>query len=178
MPNPWSNQLTNLIILTAQQAGFSGLFGYSPSPGHGNLVFSIAAVPGTDPYGNAYQEGFTAYNTSNGTWAQLDSGALNFANGGIVTNAIAGTMEINNANTTAIVMNNGSNEIALDANNVIVNTVFTTATLVVNGVTLTIPVGPPAGPSAAPSTYNQTWGQNITGVLNNIIATIGAIGLW
>jgi hypothetical protein len=50
----WSNQLVNLLVIAAQQAGYSGLFIYSPAPGPGNLILSIAAVPGTDPYGNAY----------------------------------------------------------------------------------------------------------------------------
>lgn len=51
----WSNQLVNLLVIAAQKAGYSGLFVYSPAPGAGNLILSIAAVPGTDPYGNAYQ---------------------------------------------------------------------------------------------------------------------------
>jgi hypothetical protein len=38
-----------------------GLFVYSPSPATGNLVASIAAAAGTDPYGNAYKPGFTTY---------------------------------------------------------------------------------------------------------------------
>jgi hypothetical protein len=51
----WSNQLVNLLVIAAQKAGYSGLFVYSPAPGAGNLILSIAAVPGTDPYGNAYR---------------------------------------------------------------------------------------------------------------------------
>ena len=57
MSGPWSNQVTSLIILTEASTGFSGLFGYSPTPGAGNLVFSVAAGSGTDPYGNAYPAG-------------------------------------------------------------------------------------------------------------------------
>ena len=56
--SPWSNQNVSLILLTEQATGFSGLFGYSPSIGAGNLIFSLAAVAGTDPYGNAYPQGF------------------------------------------------------------------------------------------------------------------------
>lgn len=55
--SPWTNQSVNLILLTEQTTGFSGLFGYSPAPGSGNLIFSLAAAPGVDPYGNSYQQG-------------------------------------------------------------------------------------------------------------------------
>lgn len=38
--------------------------------------------------------------------------------------------------------------------------------------------GAPGSPAAAPSGYTQSWGQNITGVLNTIIAYIGQSGIW
>jgi hypothetical protein len=62
----WSNDASNLIILIEQITGYSGLFGYSPAPGPGNLVLSITANAGTDPYGNAYAAGITLY-SSEGT---------------------------------------------------------------------------------------------------------------
>jgi len=40
--------------------GFSGVFVYSPSPGPGNLVASVAALAGTDPYGNKYPAGVSS----------------------------------------------------------------------------------------------------------------------
>ena len=49
MSSPWTNQAVSLIILTEQTTGFSGLFGYSPSAGAGNLISSVAAAAGTDP---------------------------------------------------------------------------------------------------------------------------------
>jgi hypothetical protein len=52
----------------------SGVFVYSPKPGAGNLVASISAAAGLDPYGNSVSPGFTVY--SGGTFAQLNSGAL------------------------------------------------------------------------------------------------------
>jgi hypothetical protein len=55
----WTNQLLNLIILSAAQSGFSGFFVYSPAPGPGNLIGSWAAAAGTDPYGNAYPAGLS-----------------------------------------------------------------------------------------------------------------------
>jgi hypothetical protein len=60
----WTNQLLNLIILVAQNAGFSGFFVYSPVPGTGNLIGSWAAAAGTDPYGNPYPQGLQIGNTS------------------------------------------------------------------------------------------------------------------
>ena len=55
----WSNQLVSLIILVESSTGFSGLFGYNPVPGPGNLILSISANGGTDPYGNVYPPGVT-----------------------------------------------------------------------------------------------------------------------
>ena len=60
MGQPWSNQAVSLIILTEQTTGFSGLFGYSPTVGPGNLIFSVAAVAGVDPYGNSYPQGISS----------------------------------------------------------------------------------------------------------------------
>lgn len=62
MSSPWSNQLTGLVVISASVGGFSGFFVYSPAPGFGNLIASVTASSGTDPYGNAYLQGFTTYN--------------------------------------------------------------------------------------------------------------------
>lgn len=59
--NSWSNTGTTLIVIQETVTGFSGIFGYSPTIGHGNLVFSVAANAGTDPYGNDYVAGVTSY---------------------------------------------------------------------------------------------------------------------
>jgi hypothetical protein len=40
--------------------GFSGVFVYSPAPGAGNLIASVAALAGTDPYGNKYPSGISS----------------------------------------------------------------------------------------------------------------------
>lgn len=71
MSGSWSNTETNLIILIEQVSGFSGLFGYSPAPGAGNLIFSITANAGTDPYGNKYVAGVGSYDNTNETFAQV-----------------------------------------------------------------------------------------------------------
>src|SRR5579864_6764810 len=55
----WSNELVDLIILSAAAAGFSGFFVYSPAPGPGNLIGSWSAVAGTDQYGNSYPAGLS-----------------------------------------------------------------------------------------------------------------------
>lgn len=60
----WTNELVSLIILAANEAGFSGFFAYSPAPGPGKLVASFASTSGTDPYGNPYTgPGFATYST-------------------------------------------------------------------------------------------------------------------
>jgi hypothetical protein len=72
----WNNQAVSLIILTEENSGFSGLFGYSPAPGGGDLVTSIAVGAGTDPYGNGYVAGLASYDPATGQLGQLDSGGL------------------------------------------------------------------------------------------------------
>lgn len=83
MAGSWSNSAVNLIELIEQVSGYSGIFGYSPAPGAGNLVFSLTAASGTDPYGNAYPQGLTMYSANgtinlwdtNATWNATPSGA-------------------------------------------------------------------------------------------------------
>jgi hypothetical protein len=60
----WDNQAVTLLLLTlTPSGGFAGIFGYSPAPGPGNLVFSLTA-PGvtTDPFANPVKSGgFAVY---------------------------------------------------------------------------------------------------------------------
>jgi hypothetical protein len=77
----WTNQLVDLIILSAAAAGFSGFFTYSPAPGTGNLIGSVAAASGVDPYGNNYLQGTVTYGSGfasslNGGFLVLWSGSL------------------------------------------------------------------------------------------------------
>lgn len=76
MSGSWSNPGTTLIIITEEITGFSGIFGYSPTVGTGNLIFSIAANAGTDPYGNFYEPGIISYDNTNQVFAQLFEGNL------------------------------------------------------------------------------------------------------
>lgn len=55
----WNNQVVTLLVVSEAGAGYSGIFVYSPAPGPGNLILSIASIAGTDPYGNYYPAGFT-----------------------------------------------------------------------------------------------------------------------
>jgi len=57
----WENENVFPLVIITAGGGFTGLFVYSPGPGAGNLVASIAAQSGTDPYGNSYRAGITSY---------------------------------------------------------------------------------------------------------------------
>src|SRR2546430_1267502 len=59
MAGSWSNTAPSLIVLVEQVTGYSGIFGYSPTIGAGNLVFSLSAEASTDPYGNTYPKGLS-----------------------------------------------------------------------------------------------------------------------
>lgn len=75
-----------LVIIFGTGSG-AGLFVYSPAPGAGNLIASIAAANGTDSFGNAYDAGIVSYTPSATAVAQLISGHLNVGSPG----QIAGT---------------------------------------------------------------------------------------
>jgi hypothetical protein len=56
-----------VVIFGTSTNGSTGLFVYSPTPAKGNLIASIAAAAGTDPYGNAYLQGTANYALVSGT---------------------------------------------------------------------------------------------------------------
>jgi hypothetical protein len=64
----WSNPTVTRVIID-ENGDFTGLFFYSPTPGHGNLVGAWTASAGTDPYGNPYFAGFAVYNNVAGNQA-------------------------------------------------------------------------------------------------------------
>jgi hypothetical protein len=91
----WSNAAQSLIVLIEEVTGYSGIFGYSPAPGTGTLVFSLAAAAGTDPYGNAYPQGLSIGSDTtrqivlnyNGTAAAIDFSVNNghgHSSGGLI----------------------------------------------------------------------------------------------
>jgi hypothetical protein len=61
----------NNFILNA-----SGFFIYSGTPAAGNLIASIAAVAGTDSFGNTYLDGVVSY--SGASFAALEAGNLSW----------------------------------------------------------------------------------------------------
>lgn len=63
------NSLTLRGTLTIQSSG-QGLFVYSGTPALGNLILSIAAVGGTDAYGNQYPQGLGGFSNS-GTFTSI-----------------------------------------------------------------------------------------------------------
>jgi hypothetical protein len=71
----WTNQIVALIVVSAAQEGFAGVFEYSPDVAAGNLILSMAPAAGTDPEGDAYEPGFVSY--SGGGYAQLFGAKLN-----------------------------------------------------------------------------------------------------
>lgn len=90
----WNSNVFPLLIITAS-GGFTGLFAYSPGPGAGNLIASVTAQAGTDPYGNAYVAGVASY--AHGTPAinaDLTGGALQFNR---PVNAAAASVGSNNS---------------------------------------------------------------------------------
>lgn len=154
------------------------------------LVASITATSGTDPYGNPYQAGITVYGTS-GSFAQLTDGNLQFQGTSsqaspayVLTDGGAGILEMSSGTATEDDSPAIIDLLSAEANDGTSAIDLTTAdqvqigTLVLNGQTIAVPQSQPASPEAAPSSYTQTWGQNITGVLNQIIATLASAGLW
>lgn len=75
-PAPQNQFLVNPVIVVTPGRG---LFVYSPSPGPGNLIASVAASGGLDPYGNEYEAGFATYENSPVTRSiQILASLINF----------------------------------------------------------------------------------------------------
>ena len=79
---PWGNSFFPLLIVTAG-GGFQGFFVYSPGPGANNLIESVAAQAGTDPYGNQFLAGETTYNNGAGFALNLSGNAESFYSGSL-----------------------------------------------------------------------------------------------
>jgi hypothetical protein len=77
---PWGNIVFPLLIITSG-GGFTGLFVYSPGPGAGKLIASVAARSGTDPFGNSYLPDFATYGSTLAT--SLESGGLGWFSGSL-----------------------------------------------------------------------------------------------
>ena len=76
----WQNENFALLIVVSG-AGFSGAFVYSGTPGANNLIASVSANSGTDPYGNSYLTGVAGYSgllSGNYYAASFFAGGLDF----------------------------------------------------------------------------------------------------
>jgi hypothetical protein len=93
----WNSSSFQLLIISAG-GGFTGLFVYSPVPGHGNLIASIAAQVSTDPYGDTYQEGIVSYNPG-ASFVQLNDGGVIMKLTGGTPSVIPAAMQVALAGT-------------------------------------------------------------------------------
>jgi hypothetical protein len=108
------------------------------------LVASITATAGTDPYGNAYQAGVTVYGTS-GSFAQLTEG-ISSSRGRRISRALLACWNCRQAPSATATVPQLSAAINLtSADQVQIET------LVLNGQTIAVPQTQPASPEAAPS---------------------------
>lgn len=125
----WNNQAVSLIILIEQVTGYSGLFGYSPTVGPGNLIFSLAAAAGTDPYGNSYPQGLSMADPAEITfpskqaWEEAPPASIRSTVGGISPAQFLQMALIGPATTTAgahdrvaITMNSAAEDNSSSAN--------------------------------------------------------------
>lgn len=108
MAGSWSNDTQTLIVLVEEASGFSGVFGYSPAPGPGNMVSSLSAAAGTDPYGNDYPVGFCVYDQSNRLFANMQAGKFFWGQ------IIGGSVDL--VDCGEIVSDNGGNTIMTGTN--------------------------------------------------------------
>jgi hypothetical protein len=204
MPNPWSNQAVNLIILAALTGGFSGFFAYSPTPGKGNLILSIAAGPGTDDFGNPYVGGLASYSQNetpqiisqiyDGTLAfsfgpsptvpafvqggkavlALSSGSTNDATDQLAQVTLLSQVESGVGN--AVMRLTDTN---LDMNSGSITNVneITANELVLNGQVIRVPQGSPPSISGAGTSYNQGTANTWVTAINYLLALVVDAGL-
>jgi hypothetical protein len=102
----WNNEVFSLLIVTAG-GGFTGLFVYSPGPGAGNLIASVAAQSGTDPYGNAYNEGIVSYQPGDTAFSELLAGTVVLGLPGIMTASAALTTSGSPNSNAQLVIHSG-----------------------------------------------------------------------
>lgn len=78
-PAPQQDFITQRVVVFGTGPG-RGVFVYSPTPGAGSLVDSIASAAGTDPFGNAYLAGMTNYTLIGATHVAVETsgGTISF----------------------------------------------------------------------------------------------------
>lgn len=148
----WTNQVQNQVII----AGTSGrLLVYTSTPAANNLIGSISAAGGTDPYGNVYLAGTVNYfHGASGYFAlQMNAGSVFWYHAATEAGPWTGTGEIT-------VNQNGLMTITATSYNVLVEADGNAY----NMASLTIPMNP----------LNQTFNSTNAVTINNLSATLAA----
>jgi hypothetical protein len=95
------NLRARLVVIFGTGANV-GLFVYDPAPGAGNLIASIAPSQGTDPFGNAYAQGFATYGSNPGVFTQMIGAGLVFDSDATATRVtVPATIALADATTNA-----------------------------------------------------------------------------
>lgn len=74
-----SAEFNNVVIRGGTVVSGTSLY-YSGTPAAGNLIASIAAVSGTDAFGNPYLAGISTYDRVRGIWSNIVSGQSAYGN--------------------------------------------------------------------------------------------------
>jgi hypothetical protein len=88
-----SAEFNNVVIRGGTVVSGLALY-YDPAPGPGNLVASVAATAGTDPYGNAYTAGVSSYGGGGGVTSLLQGRVVFDAADDTYMTLIAGNLRI------------------------------------------------------------------------------------
>ena len=133
----WSNNTFQVVIITGSTG--SGLFVYSPVAGAGNLVASISANGGTDPFGNVVEPGVCSYNPGTGAMCQVNGGVFGLLTGpagGAGPYTLRAVMDLvgNNLNIACPATSGGQIFIAPDVAQPV--TISGTPTIVQSGLTV------------------------------------------
>ncbi len=98
-----SAEFNNVVIRGGATIGGTSLY-YNGTPALGNLIASISAAGGTDPFGNAYQAGIIAYgnassalimSTDGSRLIAMNEGKLQIDQGALAPSTDAGTLYLN-----------------------------------------------------------------------------------
>jgi hypothetical protein len=165
----WTNQLTSLILLSAALSGFSGFFAYSPAPGTGNLIVSVTAAAGEDPYSDEYLQGVATYGP--GFASAMIGGAVIWYTGSLASGwSEVAVIEVDLSGDLLISTSTGTIQLDSDA---VAGSNFT-----VDG---TLFVGGASGGSLTATNFNMnpTMGTPVNqGAVNGGTATLAQLNAW
>jgi hypothetical protein len=100
-----SAEFNSITIRGGSTVGGVSLW-YNGTPGVGNLIFSISGAAGTDPFGNGYLEGITAYGSNSNV--NIANGNVYFP-GGLNTNGAPTITGIGGSAVTEMLIQSGTN---------------------------------------------------------------------